>query len=322
MIHEEKLIRVIKEMKNNILKKLYPYKDNSYFNLFFYDIAKKLDGIVLWFRYEELMKSNRCNEYSIICKMLIDICINIDIKKETYINYINNLIYQLTHFNLDNDIINDIIVQSDNLLEADYCSIVTISYKEHIVKQYTMYIDIDIINCVDYSDDLINFKYIGNTIKGMIKAKNIYTINDTKILNIMCSYWYNPIRTHGYEIIIEYCIRIINYQDGLLIYTLITQFNIYFIINMMIDLLNNNVFTEQSIIFNNQLFIDILIKLIKHLVVFNEAIFSLIEKIPFKYYKYINKSLLKKFLKILKKDKKNIEQYFGYIVKITSFLNA
>jgi len=63
----------------------------------------------------------------------------------------------------------------------------------------------------------------------------------------------------------------------------------------MIELLNDNMLTEQSIIFNNQLFNDILIKLIKYLILYKESTFFLIEKIPYKYYKYINKSLLKNF---------------------------
>jgi len=311
------LTRKIGKIKDNILTKLYLYKNDSYFNLFFYDIIENLDNVM---SNEKFINLDNYDEYQLIFYILIDICGNVNVEKEIYINCINKLFYQLTHNNIDGNIIN---TQTDNLLlYKGCCSIVMIFYEESIIKRYSMNIDIDVINCNDCSSDEVYFEYLGITIEGRIKPKYIYTMNDVKILAQMCNPLFISEQVDNNKIIIEYCIRIINYQDDSLINSSKMQNNICLIINLMIELLNDNIFTEQSIIFNRQLFSDVLIKLIKHFVFYNEAIFSLIEKIPYKYYKYINKSLLKKILKILKKDKKNIEQNFGYFVKITSVLNA
>jgi len=218
----EELMKKIKEIKSDIIYKLYLYKNNSYFNLFFYDIIDMLDNKNdTIFKCYELINRNY-DSYQIIYKTLTDICININVEEKIYTNYINSLFYQLTHLDANN-IIKNVALNNklDNLLIKSYCSIVKVSYEKYIKKQYEMYISSGVINCIDASNDNVSFVYNDEKINDVIVLKNIYTMKDVKILAQICS----NIRLKGIDniiVAIEYCIRIIDYQDDLLINSLKT----------------------------------------------------------------------------------------------------
>jgi len=336
---DEKQYATYKSNSKNIIKrvlnKLKKHKNDSYFNIYFY---KLIDYVLTKQALLECLQNKQpfCDnskvkyyEYMYIYDILSvsfmfiispdnivtlsTLASNKD-KETDILDFIKKFFYELVEYKKDFNIILNREDYGFEKLEWTYItntqgySIICTSNGK-IRKKYCLDIDSSVINCIDNSNDEVEFKYNGDvdTIFDKIKNKKQYTKNDVKILNALLNVIFSLSKKDEYILkLVNYCISIINHNKQF-IQDILMQRNIMQLIQVI---LNNKQYENENYIKNllpYLLYVDFIKKIIMDL--------------PSYCYKYINKDKVKELSNTLSMSR-NKSFYFKEFIKITNILNS
>lgn len=318
------------EIIKRILKILRSYKNKSYFNIFFYAEIKDLlnydfNGCVYSITdiedYEYMFIYDMLDRYSKVYP---------NTQQFSKQEYIINLFYKLTHYDKIDKVLNRHslgFVPLCNSYFNFFDGFFLINQSGKIKKQYMLHIDNNsVINCIDNSNDDINFQILyGTKFKDKVNKKK-FNQNDIELLNILIDDCYSFIDfmdnftindkfENRQKLIINYCLAIINYkQKGInLVKRKLMQRNIYMIIMIIVK--------SNEYIFKSNKYVVYLTELFKYLYSINYMVKLIIDDgLPIKYYKYINKKRIVKLINKIMSDYRDTQ--LPTILNLTNVLSS
>lgn len=310
------VIEKYKEVLNKVLAILRPYRNDSYFNIYFYNMIEKLKGYVInrdiWgiINLDSDIVIIDGYEYMFIYDFLCNSCLyssnilSIDIQAKE--QYLINTFYELTHRNVTEGILNrfsygfECFYTRGVLYQCASLEYKLTYVKNKLVKEYCLIlmIDEDVVNCIDNSNDNVGFIIDDRCNVNKFIPKKQYNKNDINILYKLV----NGSNMNNILYLLDYCVEIIKYKDSgsRLSRTKLMQNIIYTLICRILN----------EIQYEN--YIKVLLTYLFNL----EYIESIITKLPNKYFKYIKKDKIKKLFNKLMNNYS--EDKFKIMVKLTT----